>query len=101
MARAALPALQSRNLDHKFVLPLSAYISMNAGEQQGKFITIYPGPMMDTFTRLIGALDTLLLAMDARPGPQPSDRQSEHTRLEQRIARSGLLFYVVSTNYRS
>ena len=100
VARRLLPELQSLDLDHKVVYPLSEYIAMNAGEQRGKFITIYPGPIMEGFTRLIGALDPILEGMSARPGPQPMDRQSGHSQVERRIGRSGLLFYIVSRSYR-
>src|SRR5882724_845316 len=101
VARRLLPELQSMDLDHKVVYSLSEYITMNAGEQRGKFITIYSGPILEGFTRLIGAIDPILEGMNARPGPQPTDRQSGHTQLERRIGRSGLLFYVVSRSYRS
>ena len=101
VARRLLPALQSLALDHKVVYSLNDYIDMNAGEQQGKFITIYPGPLMDAFTGLIGAIDPILQGMNARPGPHPMDRESGHSQLERRTGRSGLLFYVISRNYQS
>jgi hypothetical protein len=101
VARRLLPELQSMTLDHKVVYSLSGYIEMNASEQQGKFITIYSGPLMDAFTRLVGAIDPILQGMSARPGPHPMDRESGHTQLERRIGRSGLLFYVISRNYQS
>jgi len=101
VARRLLPELQSMDLDHKVVYSLSDYIAMNASDQQGKFITIYPGPFMEGFTRLIGAIDPILAGMNARPGPHPSERQSGHTQLERRIGRCGLLYYVISRNYRS
>jgi hypothetical protein len=99
VARAALPQLQAMRLDHKVVYPLSAYTAMNAGDQKGKFITIYPGPVLEGFTTLIGALDPLLADMGAQPGPQTMDRQSGHAFPERRIGRSGLLYYVTVTSY--
>lgn len=100
VARRLLHEQQSLDLDHKVVYSLNDYIEMNAGEQLGKFITIYSGPILKGFTRLVGAIDPILEGMNARPGPQPMERQSGHTQLERRIGRSGLLFYVVSRNYR-
>ena len=101
VARSVLPQLQAMQLDHKVVYPLSRYIQMNAGDQQGKFITVYPGPVLEGFTGLIGALDPLLRNMNAVPGPHPMDRQSGHILPERRIGRSGLLYYVIVQSYRS
>jgi hypothetical protein len=100
VAIAVLPVLQQLQMSHKVVFPLSAYEGMNRGDQGGKFMTIYPGPVLESFTRLINRLDPELVALNARPGPTPRDRQAGHTREEQRIGLSRMLSYVVSTNYR-
>lgn len=100
VARALLPKLQAKSLDHKVVYPLDAYRRMNHGEQRGKFITIYPGPVLHAFTDLVNAIDPLLAEMKAKPGPLPLDRQSGYARAERRIGVSGLVSYVTTDDYR-
>jgi hypothetical protein len=100
VARAMLPMLQDRKLDHKVVYPLDAYARLNQGEQRGKFITIYPGPVLHAFTDLINALDPVLVEMKAKPGPLPLDRRSGYAKAEQRIGRSVLISYVTTDDYR-
>ena len=73
---------------------------MNAGEQKGKFITIYVGPLMYSFLALVKRLDPFLVEMQATPGPQAMNRISAHLQPEQRIGLSGLLTYVIVANYR-
>jgi hypothetical protein len=101
VARAALPVLQQLTMSHKVVFPLSAYQRMNQGNQRGKFITIYPGPVLESFTRLVNRLDPVLAGLNARPGPTPLDRQAGHTQEERRIGLSRMLSYIVSTNYQA
>jgi hypothetical protein len=100
VAEHVLPILQEMKVPHKVVYPLSRYASMNAGEQKGKFITIYVGPLMYSFLALVNRLGPLLVEMDATPGPQAMNRISAHLQPEQRIGLSGLLTYVVVANYR-
>ncbi|MBX6369632.1 MAG: hypothetical protein IRZ04_16740 [Rhodospirillales bacterium] len=100
VARALLPKLQAKRLDHKVVYPLDAYRRLNQSEQRGKFITIYPGPVLHAFTDLINAIDPLLAEMKAKPGPLPLDRQSGYSRAERRIGVSGLVSYVTTDDYR-
>jgi len=100
VARALLPALQARKLDHKVVYPLEAYEWLNQDAQRGKFITIYPGPVLHSFTDLISTIDPLLAEINAKRGPLPSDRQSGHAQPEQRIGHSGLIYYVTTDDYR-
>jgi hypothetical protein len=64
---------------------------MNAGDQKGKFITIYVGPLMYSFLALVKGLDPLLVQMHATPGPQAMNWISAHLQPEQRIGLSGLL----------
>lgn len=100
VAQTLLPALQARRLDHKVVYPLDAYAGLNEGEQRGKFITIYPGPVLHAFADLVNAIDPILADMKAKPGPLPLDRQSGHIRPERRTGRSGLVTYVTTDSYR-
>jgi hypothetical protein len=100
VAQALLPTLQRKRLDHKVVYPLEAYARLNDGEQRGKFVTVYPGPVLHGFTDLINAIDPILVEMGAKPGPLPFDRQSGHTKAEQRIGKSGLITYVTTDSYR-
>lgn len=74
LARAVLQVLQQANLDHKVVYPLNAYEEMCQGEQAGKFITIYPGPV-------------------------PKDRQKGHTVAENKAGTSGFLWYITTSSY--
>ena len=100
VAQELLPAVQRLRIDHKVVYPVSTYIRMNAGEQKGKFVTLYPGPVLEGFTTLVGALDPLLQQIKAKPGPVPMQRLSGHTTPEKKIGKSGLLYYITVTSYR-
>jgi len=100
VARQALPALQAMRLSHKFVWQPDAYVAMNAGDQRGKFITVYAGPVLHGFTDVVNRLDPLLAQIGATPGPRPLDRQSGHGREEMAVGLSGLLSYVVVADYR-
>ena len=100
VAHFALPLLQSLRVSHKVVYPLSAYGTMNACAQRGKFITIYPGPAQNNFALVADALDASLIDMNARPGPRVLDRQAAYSCVEQRYGQSGLLSYVVVASYR-
>jgi hypothetical protein len=42
---------------HKVVYFLRRYATMNEGDQKGKFITIYVGPLMCSFLALVERLD--------------------------------------------
>ncbi len=102
VAKAVLPALQKANLDHKVVYPQSAYGEMCQGLQAGKFITIYPGPLMDSYTRLLGELDPLLNRLKqggVSPGAVPQDRQKGHTVAENKAGTSGFLWYITTNSY--
>ena len=100
VAQHLLPAVQRLRLDHKVVHPVSTYVRMNGGEQKGKFVTLYPGPVLEGFTALVGALDPLLLEINAKPGPQPMERLSGHAIPEKAVGSSGLLYYVTVASYR-
>jgi hypothetical protein len=102
VAKAVLPVLQKANLDHKVVFPRSAYEEMCQGTQAGKFITIYPGPLMDSYLRLLGELDPLLNKLKqggVSPGPVPKDRQQGHTVAENKAGTSGFLWYITTNSY--
>ena len=64
---------------------------MNTGDQMGKFITIYVGPLMYSFFALVNWLDPLLVEMEATSGLQAMNRISAHLQPEQPIGLSGLL----------
>jgi hypothetical protein len=100
VARSVLPILQEMKVSHKVVYPLRAYASLNAGDQKGKFITVYVGPLMYSFLALVNRLDPILVEMEAEPGPQAMNRLSAHLRAEHRIGLSGLLSYVTVADYR-
>jgi len=100
VARIALPELQSMRMSHKVIYPLGAYGTMNAGEQRGKFITIYAGPLQRVFAMAADTLDIALGRMNARPGPQALDRQCAHAHAEQRYGQSGLLSFAIVASYR-
>ena len=100
VAERVLPILQEMKIPHKVVYPLSRYATMNTGDQKGKFITIYVGPLMYSFLALVNRLDPLLGEIQATPGPQAMNRISAHLQPEQRIGLSVLLTYVIVANYR-
>lgn len=102
VAKAVLPLLQQSNLDHKVVYPQSAYEEMCRGDQAGKFITIYPGPVLEGYTRLLGQLDPLLNKLKqggTMPGPIPKDRQKGHAVSELKSGTSGFLWYITTESY--
>lgn len=102
VARAVLPVLQRANLDHKVVSPRTAYEEMCQGVQAGKFITIYPGPLMDSYIRLVGELEPVLNGLrtgGVSPGPTPRDRQQGHTIAENKAGTSGFLWYITTNSY--
>lgn len=102
VAKAVLPVLQNANLDHKVVYPLSAYEDMCQGDQAGKFITIYPGPLMTAYANLLGLLDPAfkqLALAGTMPGPVPRDRQKGHTVAETKAGGSGFLWYITTNSY--
>jgi hypothetical protein len=100
VARGVLPLLQSVRVSHKVVYPLSAYGTMNAGEQRGKFITVYAGPTQAGFAMVADALDACLREMKARPGPQALDRLAGYACAERSYGQSGLLSFVIVASYR-
>jgi hypothetical protein len=100
VARVALPLLQSLRVSHKVVYPLSAYGTLNACAQRGKFITIYPGPTQHGFALVADALDACLIDMNARPGPLVLDRQAAFACAEQSYGQSGLLSFAIVASYR-
>lgn len=100
VARALLPRLQARKLSHKIVYPADSYDRLNKTEQRGKFITIYAGPVLHSFTDLINEIDPLLVELKAKPGPHSMDRLSGYTKAEQRIGLSHMLSYITTDDYR-
>jgi hypothetical protein len=74
IAELVLPLLRDMNIHHKIVPSPHDYEELNAGTQQGKFITIYCGPSMETFLSVVKNLDPLLIMSRTRPGPTPTLR---------------------------
>lgn len=102
LARAVLPVLQRANLDHKVVYPLKEYEDMCRGDQAGKFITIYPGPLMTAYAALLGQLDPVLRQLrqaGVMPGPVPKDRQQGHAVSENRAGGTGFVWYITTNSY--
>ncbi len=100
LARTALPQLQAMRVDHKIYASLDRYQQALNGPQRGKFITIYPGPVLGGFTSLINRLDPVLARFGATPGPRPLDRSKGHRVEEQATGTSGLLSYTVVNSYQ-
>lgn len=102
LARAVLPILQKANYDHKVVYPLSEYEDLCKGEQTGKFITIYAGPLPTAYAQVVGLLDPAFRQLNQAgvgPGPTPMDRQKGHAVAELRAGTSGLLWYITTASY--
>ncbi|MET0527138.1 MAG: hypothetical protein ABW003_02120 [Microvirga sp.] len=98
VAGLVLPLLRDMKIHHKIVTSPHNYERLNSGKQQGKFITIYCGPSMDTFLSIVKNLDPLLMMSRTRPGPQPSIRIGGG--LETRIGTTGHLTYFAIDDFR-
>lgn len=102
VAQAVLPVLQRANLDHRVVCPLSEYEDMCQGEQAGKFITIYAGPLVTAYAELMGQLAPVFRQLaqgGVGPGPVPKDRQQGHQVAEHKAGGSGFLWYITTNSY--
>jgi hypothetical protein len=82
VAEHVLPMLQEMKIPHKIVYLLSSYATMNAGDQKGKFITIYVRPLMYSFLALVKRLDRLLVEMQSYTGTtsNESDKRTSPAR---------------------
>jgi hypothetical protein len=98
VAQRLLPILQKRRVFHKVVYPLDKYREMNETKQRGKFITIYPGPILHSFTALVNDISPILDEMKARPGPPTLAREGGNKQAEHRIGQSGI-YYVTVRDY--
>ena len=70
------------------------YANFNSGPQAGKFITVYAGAP-EAARRIVDVLDPALAGLrrnGVRPGPVPMNRQSGHTRPEEAVGASGMIF---------
>jgi hypothetical protein len=99
VADAVLPLLRDLNVYHKIIPGPERYAQMNTGRQRGKFITIYSGPAMETFTRVVNTLDPILSQRRFLAGPRPLVRLAAEPTEETRIGRSGLLTYLTLSNF--
>lgn len=98
IAELVLPLLRDMKIHHKIVSSPLDYEALNSGRQQGKFITIYCGPSMDTFLSVVKNLDPLLIMSRTRPGAHPGIRIGGG--LETRIGTTGHLTYFVIDDFR-
>jgi len=92
-ARSVLPKLRGRRIPHKVVRDLPRYMQQLAGEQRGKFITIYlPGraPPQD----VVASLDADFVWLGLRPGPRPTAPVAGTAirAPEERLGETGFLF---------
>lgn len=102
VAKAVLPILQKANYDHKVVYPLSEYEDLCKGDQAGKFITIYAGPLLTAYAEVVGLLAPVFRQLSQAgvgPGPTPMDRQKGHAVAEIRAGTSGFLWYITTNSY--
>lgn len=91
IAGLVLPLLRELNIYHKIASSPHEYEMLNSGRQQGKFITVYCGPLMDTFTGAVNRLDAVLATSRTRPGARPSLRLGQG--YEKKIGTTGHLSY--------
>lgn len=102
LARVVLPTLRLVQAHHKVVRPNGAYIRMNAGNQRGKFITIYSGDTGPSL-RVLSTIDPVLRRLRSegiRPGPLPMIRQGGHTEFDRPFGHSGMISYYWVDDYR-
>ncbi|MBT8335156.1 MAG: hypothetical protein KJO11_01040 [Gemmatimonadetes bacterium] len=99
VADAVLPLLRDMQIYHKVRPDHASYEAMNAGRQQGKFITVYVGPLQEKFLSVAKELDALLTAHQFTPGPTPSARLGGHAQEEQRAGLSRMIFYTTSPDF--
>ena len=86
-----LPYLAERKLFHKVVRSRSCLTRQSAGDQAGKFITIYMPAYVAHKNRVISALGAMLATLQgsgrARPSPTvPKSRAYSHVFIEQPLA---------------
>jgi len=92
-ARSLLPKLRQHQIPHKVVRDLPRYMQQLAGEQRGKFITIYL-PDRRPPEDLVASLDADFVWLDLRPGPRPTApvAGTEMRAPEERVGDTGFLF---------
>jgi hypothetical protein len=99
VAEAMLPLIRHQQIYHKVIPDWPRYESMNRGPQRGKFITIYSGPLLDTFLSVTKEFDAVLCAHHFTPGPTPRERLAGHEREEQVVGLSRMIFYTTSPDF--
>ena len=99
VALVALPVLRQLNVYHKIVLNSGHYALLNRCSQQGKFITVYAGPVMESFLNISKSLDEVLHENQFKPGPTPYKRLAVRSETEQVTGNSNMLFYTTNVNY--
>lgn len=101
LARVILPTLRILHSHHKVVLP-QMYADFNAGQQGGKFITVYAGPQAPA-RRIIDVIDPVLANLrrqGIQPGPIPLNRQTGHVEQEQLVGTSGMITWLWLDNLK-
>ncbi|HUL08293.1 MAG TPA: hypothetical protein VLV76_18355 [Candidatus Acidoferrum sp.] len=92
-ARSVLPKLRQHQIPHKVVRDLPRYLEQLAGEQRGKFITLYL-PERTPPRELVASLDSDFVWLALRPGPAPT-APVPNTAVrapEERLGETGFLF---------
>jgi hypothetical protein len=92
-ARSVLPKLRQRRIPHKVVRDLPRYLEQLAGEQRGKFITVYL-PERTPPRDLVASLDSDFVWLALRPGPPPTAPVAGTTirAPEEKLGETGFLF---------
>jgi hypothetical protein len=92
-ARSVLPKLRRHRVPHKVVRDLARYMQQLAGEQRGKFITIYL-PDRTPPQDLVASIDADFVWLGLRPGPRPTApvAGTPVRAAEQKVGETGFLF---------
>jgi len=92
-ARCVLRKLRQRRIPHKVVRDLPRYMQQLAGEQRGKFITIYL-PDRRPPEDLVASIDADFVWLGLRPGPRPTApvAGTPIRAPEERVGETGFLF---------
>jgi hypothetical protein len=92
-ARSVLPKLRRHRIPHKVVRDLPRYLQQLAGDQRGKFITIYL-PERTPPPDLVASLDADFVWLGLHPGPRPTApvAGTDIRAPEQGLGETGFLF---------
>ena len=90
VAREVLPVLLRWVVPHKVVRSLERYREINAGDQRGKFITIYTGGA-SLAQLILSELDPRLVRLRLSGCIRPTSRESNHAEAEIAVGQSGVI----------